>query len=142
MPTPDTPATNFLAPPLGYRIASTVSGGLIGVVGIVLLILEPEHLLILGIAFVAIGVFVAVRTARAGALLAPESLTIRGFVSSKRVPRKCITSIERFPSIDWEDDDGRSHQSTLTVFSGGGQTGLVASSRAQAKRALNVWLQS
>lgn len=130
--------TVILTQPVGWRVASAASGGLTGVIGILLIVLDPS-LWILGLVFVAIGVFWAVRFARNSAVVDGDRLHLRGIFFSRTLERSSITSVDRFPFIDWNDAKGISHQSSVSAFLGNNSPAQDRR-RAEAAQTLHAWL--
>ncbi|AMM21357.1 hypothetical protein AX769_15995 [Frondihabitans sp. PAMC 28766] len=134
-------ATTVLAQPVAWRIAAAASGGLTGVIGIVLIVLDP-NLWILGLVFVAIGVVWSVRFGRNSAVIDGDRLHLRGLFFSRTLERSSITSVDRFPFLDWNDAKGISRQSSVSAFLGGNSSPAQDRRRAEAAQILRQWLAS
>jgi hypothetical protein len=63
-----------------------------------------------------VGVCLAVRAYRAGVVLEPEAILVRGFFRSRRIPRAQVTEITEFPAVRWKRADGRARWSPIFVF--------------------------
>lgn len=134
--------TQPVLPALGFRVGYIAGGLGIAVVGVVLICVDPQGLLIVGGLVALFGLATAWRLGRQGVLLEPETLIIRGVFGSRRIAKSAITSVERFPYIDWNDKDSVSHQSNVIAFSGGSLSGGGAEARSEAKDVILRWLHS
>jgi hypothetical protein len=130
-----------VTPPLWSRL---MTGGVYALIATVLLVFGlpagSSFGVISIVVAVVVGIFV-VRVLRAGVVLKEDQLVIRGFFSSRTIRRTAISSVERFPFVDWNDEKGISHQSIVAIFSGGTNDGGGPASRATAKRRVELWLQ-
>ncbi|QNE20121.1 hypothetical protein F1D05_22150 [Kribbella qitaiheensis] len=70
---------------------------------------------------VLIGVHLAVRGYWAGAVLEPETLVVRGFFRTRRIPKASITGITEFPAVRWKRADGKARWSPIIAFCEEGQ---------------------
>lgn len=134
--------TEMIRPPKWYRVMSAAVAVLITVLAIVFGISEQGPLLPLFAVLAIASAIYLVRGWRAGIELHPEYLVIRGFFRSRRLCKTQLTSVSRFPFLDWADDHGTSHQSVVSVYSGGQNGGGGAGARSEAKLILLQWLKA
>jgi hypothetical protein len=71
---------------------------------------------------VLIGSYLAVRGYRAGVLLEPEAIVVRGFFRTRRIPKAQITGLTEFPAVRWKGADGKARWSPIVAFAEGGNT--------------------
>jgi hypothetical protein len=135
------PTRILLAQPLSYRIAFTASASLIGVLGVIVIVISPL-LWVLGLVFIAIGLIGGIRCARNAAIIDGDRLHLRGVFVSRTLRRADISSVDRFPFIDWDDAQGISHQSSVSAFLGSNSSAWAAGHRRDASRTLHQWLDA
>ena len=64
-------------------------------------------LTILGAPFALFGLVIAPLTLRLGVVLHADRAVVRGYLSTETVPRKAVTAIGDWPSIEWTGPDGQ-----------------------------------
>jgi hypothetical protein len=111
-------ACEIARPPLGWRIVESLACIGISICGLIILIVTPtaDDRFQFGIPMVAVGLVGAVRMFRAGIILRPDELTVRGFVYNRTIRRDRITSISERPAIAWRDDHNITHETIITSF--------------------------
>lgn len=132
----------LIRPPLWYR---WLTGSVIALIIIVVVIFGATDWRSFGIAsvIIALAAFAyPIRSVRAGIALFPEQLVVRGFFASRRIRKSQITSVDRFPFLDWNDEKGISHQTIVAVYSGGSNGGGGGASRKDAQNRLRSWISN
>jgi hypothetical protein len=70
-----------------------------------------------GVACLAVvGMYLAGRAYRAGVVLEPEAILVRGFIRTRRIPRAQVTEITEYPAVRWKRADGKARWSPIFVF--------------------------
>jgi hypothetical protein len=80
---------------------------------------------VIAVLVLAVGVVLAVRSYRMGALYGPDGIEVHGLLRNRRIAKEQITQITNFPAVRWESADGRSHWTPIVAFAGYGQLAFI-----------------
>jgi hypothetical protein len=134
----------FLRPPVFARTIVAICGLLFVGVGLSVVVLSDSvGGRVTGAIIAAVGLASAIRLFRAGIVLRPDSLTIRGLLRSRTIHRSRISAIHDGPYVEWVGADGVSHESAVFAFMvGASSSDSTPGTRARARaiRDLSAWL--
>lgn len=90
----------------------------------------------------AAAVLIAFRGLGAGVTLGEKELVIRDYLFTTRIRREQVTSVDRFPSIDWRGTDGVPRVTVFNVFlrHAATITAPTDDDRAAARSTIQAWL--
>jgi hypothetical protein len=106
----------LIRPLVVTRFANSMPGAAVIVIGLALVINTSVQVPpLIGGAVTAVGVVLAVRGFRTGARLNRTSVTVRGYLWSRTIPRRAITELTTLPALRWTSRSGASRWTPLFI---------------------------
>ncbi|REH28485.1 hypothetical protein BCF44_12765 [Kutzneria buriramensis] len=114
-------------------------GYLVGPFVVVLLLVRPVNW-VLGLVALAVGAALCVRVQLCGVTCTPETVLVRSYFWSKRIPTRSVLEVRRGqPAIVWRDSAGVERSTRMVAFQAF-ITDIVAKDNRLALDRLDVWL--
>jgi hypothetical protein len=136
------PTRRITAPPI---TRATFGLGVIAlaVFGVVVLVRQGNDWPFAAVLFTA-AALIAFRGLGAGITLGEKELVVRDYLFTTRIRREQVTSVDRFPSIDWRDTNGVPRVTLFNVFLRHAAmiTAPTDDDRAAARSAIQAWVDT
>lgn len=88
-----------------------------------------------------VGVVAMVRGVLYRVVLADDTMTVKGYLWSRKIPKSAIRSVTRFPAVRWRDETGRMRWSPLVGFMQGNTLPFVERRSEGGEAELRRWLR-